>query len=474
MDRAAHYSVSAKPLFAFFVSICASAVLTGCKGDGDSASAATPSSHDGTAVQVQPSAQTPAGAQSSGSTTSPSTQTLRPSPTPTVPVETPPQESSNEAPTITGNARTSISVNSTYTFTPSAADPDNDTLAFQIQNKPRWATFNTVKGTLSGTPGIADTASYPDIVISVNDGSATASLEAFSITVQATAPKEPSANPLGIAFKTSTNVELYAKPTAMVIAGRCGTHSTSAEMQAVRAGGGEVLQYIIPSEVPDNLHYCSLGRDQLYYTSYGKTVPLWPWKAADGSDRRKWPGAKMTDMRPGSAWINHTVAYIEGLMRSGKVDGVFLDTVGARTYAALAKWESWSSKEKDAYTLGNLELVKRLDELRDRINPGFILVNNSVWHRADAVELSAQGEKYVNGVSLEHHASTSTWHQAYAAKTFGVPGKRRVLIIANSQDEARKWAKLPGVTHVSGQTTPEYTNPLVPAVESTHLADWNQ
>jgi hypothetical protein len=280
-------------------------------------------------------------------------------------------------------------------------------------------------------------------------------------------------NPLGIAFKTSTNVHLYAKPTAMVIAGRCATHSVSAEMQAVRAGGGEVLQYIIPSEVPDNLTYCAQGRDQLYYTSYGKTVPLWPWKASDGSTRRKWPDSKMTDIRPGSAWITHTVSYIEGLMRSGKVDGVFLDTVGARTFAALAKWDSWSKAEKDAYTLGNLELVKRLHESRNRINPNFIIVNNSVWYRADAVELAAQGEKYVNGVSLEHHASTSTWHRNYAAKSFGVPGKRRVLIIANSQDETRKWANFPGVTHVSGQTTPQYAYPLVPAVGSSYLNDWN-
>ena len=96
-----------------------------------------------------------------------------------------------------------------------------------------------------------------------------------------------------------------------------------------------------------------------------------------------------------------------------------------------------------------------------------------MWYRADAVKVAAQGEKYVNGVSLEHHASTSTWHRTYAAKTFGVPGKRRVLIIANSQDEARKWANVPGVTHVSGQTTPQYAYPLVPAVGSSYLNDWN-
>ena len=466
MDPAAQTSRSTKSHLALLAVICTSAALSGCKGgDGDSAASSTvSSSHETTAP---------------GSSRTPTPSPTAPA-TPTAPkqVPSPPTQSANNAPVISGTAIATVDANFKYSFVPSANDIDNDTLVFQIQNKPVWATFNTLNGSLSGTPSLSHAGSYPNIVISVNDGRTTSSLKPFSISVLAPAEPAPSnsgvVNPLGIAFKTSTNVHLYAKPTAMVIAGRCGTHSTSAEMQAVRAGGGEVLQYIIPSEVPDNMTYCSLGRDELYYTSYGKTVPLWPWKANDGSDRRKWPNAKMTDMRPGSAWITHTVAYIEGLMRSRKVDGVFLDTVGARTFAAIAKWDSWSKEEKDAYTLGNLELVKRLHESRNRINPGFILVNNSVWHRADAVELAAQGEKYVNGVSIEHHASTSTWHQTYAAKTFGVPGKRRVLIIANSQDEARKWAKVPGVTHVSGQTTPEYTNPLVPAVGFSLLGDWNQ
>lgn len=270
-------------------------------------------------------------------------------------------------------------------------------------------------------------------------------------------------NPFGIAYKTNTNVQLYAKPGGLVVAGRCASHSTSVAMKNVRAKGGEVLQYLIPNEVPDNGGACALDREYYHGGAVSK-VPLWPWPKSAPGTRRKWAGAKITDMRPGSPWIAHTLAFVERIINAGTADGLYLDTVGARTYAKLAQWESWSREEKDAYTLGHIELVRKLDELRKRTNPGFILVNNSVWHRDDAVELARGGERYVNGVCLEHHDPTSGWHRNYAARAFGNPEKRRVLIIADNQTEARQWAKVPGVTHVSGQSTQQYKSPLTPAI----------
>ena len=63
------------------------------------------------------------------------------------------------------------------------ADPDGDTLTYSIQNRPSWATFNTSTGRLSGTPTAAHAGSYANIIISVSDGAASASLPAFTITV---------------------------------------------------------------------------------------------------------------------------------------------------------------------------------------------------------------------------------------------------------------------------------------------------
>lgn len=90
---------------------------------------------------------------------------------------------SNSAPTISGKAASQASLGAAYSLTPSAADADGDTLAFTIQNKPAWAQFNTATGALTGTPTAE--ATFPNIVITVSDGKASASLAAFSITVAA-------------------------------------------------------------------------------------------------------------------------------------------------------------------------------------------------------------------------------------------------------------------------------------------------
>jgi hypothetical protein len=91
----------------------------------------------------------------------------------------------NQAPTISGTPATSASVGQAYSFQPSAADPDGQSLAFGIANKPDWASFDIATGKLTGTPAAADVATYANVVISVSDGAASATLPAFSIVVKA-------------------------------------------------------------------------------------------------------------------------------------------------------------------------------------------------------------------------------------------------------------------------------------------------
>jgi Putative Ig domain len=106
-----------------------------------------------------------------------------PAPNPTPPPSTP----TNRAPTISGTAPGAVNAATAYNFVPSSADADGDTLAFTIQNKPSWATFNTSTGRLSGTPDAADVGTYSNIRISVSDGTANAALPAFAIAVTTTA-----------------------------------------------------------------------------------------------------------------------------------------------------------------------------------------------------------------------------------------------------------------------------------------------
>ncbi|HEX7235515.1 MAG TPA: putative Ig domain-containing protein [Gammaproteobacteria bacterium] len=97
---------------------------------------------------------------------------------------------SNQPPTISGTPPASVSVGTAYSFTPAASDPDGGTLTYAIANRPSWATFSTATGRLSGTPAATDAGIFASIMISVSDGSASASLPAFSITVNA-APNRP-------------------------------------------------------------------------------------------------------------------------------------------------------------------------------------------------------------------------------------------------------------------------------------------
>jgi Putative Ig domain len=89
------------------------------------------------------------------------------------------------APTISGTPGSSVVAGSAYSFQPTATDAAGKSLTFSISNKPAWATFSASTGLLSGTPAAGAVGSYANIVMSVSDGSASASLPAFSIIVSA-------------------------------------------------------------------------------------------------------------------------------------------------------------------------------------------------------------------------------------------------------------------------------------------------
>ena len=91
----------------------------------------------------------------------------------------------NRPPAISGTPASSVTVGQAYSFQPTASDPDGQALAFGIANRPAWASFDVATGRLSGTPAAANAGTFANIVISVSDGTASATLPAFSITVTA-------------------------------------------------------------------------------------------------------------------------------------------------------------------------------------------------------------------------------------------------------------------------------------------------
>lgn len=158
--------------------------------------------------------------------------------------------SANRAPTISGTAPTSVNVGSAYSFQPTAADADGDTLTFSISNKPSWATFSTSSGRLSGTPSATAAGTYPNIVISVTDGKASTSLPAFSIAVNQAATQSatlswtaPTQNTDGSQLTNLAGFRIYY-----------GTSSTALN-QTIQVANPSVSTYVIDGLAPATYYF---------------------------------------------------------------------------------------------------------------------------------------------------------------------------------------------------------------------------
>jgi hypothetical protein len=118
----------------------------------------------------------------------------------------------NRAPTITGTPNTSVTVGQAYNFRPSASDPDGNTLQWSISGKPSWLSFSATTGRLNGTPTAAAVGSSR-MTITVSDGTLSASLPAFTLTVNAAANLPPVIS--GSPLLTATVGQAYSfTPTA--------------------------------------------------------------------------------------------------------------------------------------------------------------------------------------------------------------------------------------------------------------------
>jgi hypothetical protein len=97
----------------------------------------------------------------------------------------------NSPPKISGSPATTVAAGSVYSFQPSASDPNGLSMAFAINNKPAWATFDPKTGRLSGTPAAANVGTYSNIVLVVYDGYMKGVLPAFSVVVKAATTPPP-------------------------------------------------------------------------------------------------------------------------------------------------------------------------------------------------------------------------------------------------------------------------------------------
>jgi len=90
----------------------------------------------------------------------------------------------NHAPVLSGTPPAKVGAGKSYSFTPGVFDGDGQTLRFSVANRPKWASFDSGSGTLSGVPSDGDAGTFSGITISVTDGLLSDSLGPFSITVE--------------------------------------------------------------------------------------------------------------------------------------------------------------------------------------------------------------------------------------------------------------------------------------------------
>jgi hypothetical protein len=150
--------------------------------------------------------------------------------------------------TISGTPQTSVTVGTSYSFTPTASDSDGGTLKFSISNAPAWATFNAATGQLSGSPTVTNTGMTTNIVITATDGTATASLPAFTITVTGTAgttaPTSGTATVSWVAPTQNSNGTALTNLAGYIV--YYGTSaSTLSQEQSVQVANPAALSYTI-------------------------------------------------------------------------------------------------------------------------------------------------------------------------------------------------------------------------------------
>jgi pectate lyase len=190
----------------------------------------------------------------------------------------PPSQEANTPPVISGAPATTAAVGSTYSFVPTATDADGDSLEFNIDGKPGWAVFDPSTGALSATPVAGNEGSYPGIVISVTDGVATASLNAFTILVPTEdsepPPEEPPEGPPAIGAHIGFG-------SATKGAGSCPTGMVTYAVTSLSGGDGngtlrdavsENCRHIIFT-VAGNIPIGDLQISNSYLTIDGSTAP---------------------------------------------------------------------------------------------------------------------------------------------------------------------------------------------------------
>ena len=107
--------------------------------------------------------------------------------------------------TIAGTPSTSVVAGQAYSFRPSATDSSGKSVQYSIAGKPAWAAFNQSSGALTGTPTTADVGVNVDVQITASDGTVSAAVPSFEITVNPSSSSSTSTASSAVTPASSTS-----------------------------------------------------------------------------------------------------------------------------------------------------------------------------------------------------------------------------------------------------------------------------
>lgn len=251
-----------------------------------------------------------------------------------------------------------------------------------------------------------------------------------------------------LSYSSTKNVLDWAKPGVIFVPDQ---HRDDPVYKQAQAQGAEVSPYLNVCE--DHVR----GAKDREYREFLGAIDRW------GNERASW--YPLMNMEVGSEHVRRSVEYIVTRIMPF-FDGITLDVVGGQLHAK-ANWKNWPEAESAEWRAGNVDFVRLLDIERRRIKPWFKIQTVNIWHE------EKEGLKYVDGFFVESPAvGVGLFYRNLVNMPCGYLGQRRVLVIADNEAEAKAYAELPGVTHVTvvdrtlGHTYLTATPPVVDPVDN--------
>ena len=259
-------------------------------------------------------------------------------------------------------------------------------------------------------------------------------------------------DPLHFCYESLDGAVERAGPSALfVVSNGLRIHP---KVKQILALGGLVYAYVRPIS---KLKVANNPEDIAFYMGDLSRVPEW------GPNRQNNAYSVLTDIRPGSAWTNWLVnVWIPKLIAEGH-SGAFLDVLGARPWGVpkagetWTPWDQWSVAEQTEWLKGATDLLRRIHLKRMELKPSFGIMCNNIWRLPPAhpaASIAAEGDQYCDGVCLEHPPEPTTgvsaFHAGYAGRTFGGP-QRRMVVVLQTMEAAKRWVDVYGITHVGCQ-----------------------